>query len=223
MAVPDQATVLAGDIGGTKTNLGLFACGEDRPTLLVMESYSSPHSTGLSELIARFVEAHSGSISSACFGIAGPVIDGRCRTTNLPWEVSEAEISQNFGWNKVRLVNDLAATAMAIPLLQGRQLFALNEGRAQKGNIGLAAPGTGLGISLLVFANGKVHAVSSEGGHVDFAPRNETEIDLWRHLRQSHDHVSVERVASGPGIFGIYSWLKARDGYKENPNGSLRK
>ncbi|MGB6066612.1 MAG: glucokinase [Desulfomonilaceae bacterium] len=211
----DKTIVLAGDIGGTKTNLGLFAGGGDRPALLVMESYSSTHSAGLSELIARFVEAHSGSISSACFGIAGPVIAGRCKATNLPWEVSEAEIRQNFGWNKVRLVNDLTATAMAIPLLQDPELFTLNDGRAQKGNIGLAAPGTGLGISLLVFANGKGNAVSSEGGHVDFAPKNETEIDLWRYLRLTHDHVSVERVASGPGIFAIYSWLKARERYEE--------
>ena len=128
----DQPIVLAGDIGGTKTNLGLFARGENRPTMLVMESYSSAHAAGLSELITRFLEAHPQSVSAACFGIAGPVIDGRCKATNLPWEVSEAEIGQNFNWNKVRLINDLAATALAVPLLHGPELSTLNAMPAER-------------------------------------------------------------------------------------------
>ena len=211
----DQPIVLAGDIGGTKTNLGLFAPGEDRPAMIVMESYSSAHAAGLPELITRFLEAHPQSVSAACFGIAGPVIDGRCKATNLPWEVSEAEIRQNFNWNKVRLINDLAATALAVPLLRGSELSTLNAMPAESGNIGLVAPGTGLGVSLLVVAAGKLYPIASEGGHVDFAPRNEDEVDLWRFLRQREDHVSVERLASGPGISAIYSWLKKRDQYEE--------
>jgi len=211
----DQPIVLAGDIGGTKTNLGLFAPGEDRPAMIVMESYSSAHAAGLPELITRFLEAHPQSVSAVCFGIAGPVIDGRCKATNLPWEVSEAEIRQNFNWNKVRLINDLAATALAVPLLRGSELSTLNAMPAESGNIGLVAPGTGLGVSLLVVAAGKLYPIASEGGHVDFAPRNEDEVDLWRFLRQREDHVSVERLASGPGISAIYSWLKKRDQYEE--------
>ena len=111
----DEKIALAGDIGGTKTNLGLFVRGEDRPSMLLMESYSSTRSAGLSELITRFLEAHPRSISSACFGIAGPVIDGRSKATNLPWEVSEAEIKRKFNWEEVRLINDLAATAAGSP------------------------------------------------------------------------------------------------------------
>jgi glucokinase len=166
-------------------------------------------------LVTRFLEAHPQSIASACFGIAGPVIDGRCKATNLPWEVSEAEIRQKFNWDKVRLINDLAATALAVPLLHGSELSTLNAMPAERGNIGLVAPGTGLGVSLLVVADGKLYPIASEGGHVDFAPRNDDEVDLWRYLRQREDHVSVERLASGPGISAIYSWLKGRDRYEE--------
>jgi glucokinase len=211
----DQQIALAGDIGGTKTNLGLFARGEHRPSLLVMKSYSSTQSAGLPELITRFLEEHPQSISSACFGIAGPVIDGRCKATNLPWEVSEEEIRREFNWDKVRLINDLAATALAVPLLQVSELSTLNATPTERGNIGLVAPGTGLGVSLLVVADGKLYPIASEGGHVDFAPRNEDEADLWRHLRETQDHVSVERLASGPGILAIYSWLKKLDQYEE--------
>lgn len=215
MNCSNQRIALAGDIGGTKTNLGLFVRREDRPAMLLMESYSSANAAGLSELISRFLEAHPRSISSACFGIAGPVIDGRSKTTNLPWEVSEAEIKRKFNWEEVRLINDLAATALAVPLLQDHELHALNAARAEPGNIGLIAPGTGLGVSLLALVDGKLHPLASEGGHVDFAPRNEDEVDLWRSLRDSQDHVSVERLASGPGISAIYSWLKKRDGNEE--------
>ena len=215
MNTSDQRIALAGDIGGTKTNLGLFVRGEDRPAKLVMESYSSTHAAGLSELITRFLETYPRSISSACFGIAGPVIDGRSKATNLPWEVSEAEIKRKFNWEKVRLINDLAATPVAVPLLQDHELHALNAVHAEPGNIGLVAPGTGLGVSFLVRVDGKFHPLASEGGHVDFAPKNEDEVDLWRYLRESQDHVSVERLASGPGISAIYSWLKKRDRHEE--------
>ena len=215
MSCSNQRIALAGDIGGTKTNLGLFARGEDRPEMLVMESYSSGHAAGLSELITRFLDAHPRSISSACFGIAGPVIDGRSKATNLPWEVSEDEIKRKFNWEEVRIINDLAATAAAVPLLQDHELSALNAAPAEPGNIGLVAPGTGLGVSFLALVDGKLHPLASEGGHVDFAPKNEDEVDLWRRLRDRRDHVSVERLASGPGISAIYSWLKKRDRHEE--------
>jgi len=171
MSGSDQGIALAGDIGGTKTNLGLFAHGEDRPTMLVMESYSSTHAAGLPELITRFLEAHPQSVSAASFGIAGPVIDGRCKATNLPWEVSEAEIEKNFNWDKVRLINDLAATALAVPLLHGSELSTLNVMRAERGNIGIVAPGTGLGVSLLVVTDGKSYPIASEGGSCRFCPQ----------------------------------------------------
>jgi len=215
MGTSDQRIGLAGDIGGTKTNLGLFAVGTDRPEMLLMESYSSRSAAGLPELISRFLEEHPRSISSACFGIAGPIIDGRCKATNLPWEISEAEIKRKFNWENVRLMNDLTATALAVPLLQENELHTLNAVQSEPGNIGVIAPGTGLGVSLLVLVDEKLRPVASEGGHADFAPKNEYEVDLWRHLRNIHGHVSVERLVSGPGISAIYEWLKERSHYKE--------
>ena len=201
--------VLAGDIGGTKTNLGLFRLVEDRPALQVMETYAGKEAFGLEQLIARFKDSHPEPFDSACFGIAGPVMDGRGKTTNLPWVVSEDSIKTTFNIKQVRLLNDLAATAKSIPALNNTELHELNNGQADpKGAIGLIAPGTGLGTALLLCSEGRRIPLASEGGHADFAPRNSLEIELLRHLLKSTDHVSVERTASGPGIFTIYSWLK---------------
>jgi glucokinase len=208
--------VLAGDIGGTKTRLGLFRCTEGRPQALAIESYSSQAASGLEEMIAHFLVRHDKPISSACFGIAGPVIDGRCKVTNLSWEASEEEIRRHFEWKNVRLINDLSATGLAIPLLDDSELLALTPARTEpRGNVGLLAPGTGLGVSLLVRQGDKLIPIPSEGGHVDFAPRSEDEFELWRYLRANLDHVSVEKIASGPGILAIYTWLKERGGHEE--------
>lgn len=208
--------VLAGDIGGTKANLGLFSTGEGRPEPEALESFSSNAASGLEELLDRFLSRHPRSLSSACFGIAGPVKDGECRTTNLPWIVSETALKDRFGWEHARLVNDLAATVMGVPVLTESELAVINPGRRSRdGSIGVVAPGTGLGISLAVVERGRVHPMPSEGGHVDFAPRNDLETDLLRHLLKRWSHVSVERLASGPGLFTIYSWLREYRGYSE--------
>jgi len=199
--------VLAGDIGGTKTNLALFHPAQSKPIPLVMESYSSGESSSLEELIETFLAKHIANVVSACFGIAGPVSKGSVRTTNLPWFVSANNLKDRFGWTNVRLINDLAATASSITVLEKQELAELNPGKPDlDGPIGIVAPGTGLGMALLMFLNGKAYPLQSEGGHVDFAPRDEPEIALLRHLMTSH--VSVERLASGPGLFTIYSWLK---------------
>jgi len=212
----NKSLVLAGDIGGTKTNLGLFLMGKKRPLLKVMETYSSRNAPDLESMVERFLEKHQASIVGACFGIAGPVVNGQCKTTNLPWNVSEAQIKRLFRWKHVRLINDLTAMALAIPLLKGNEFFSLNRVRARKEkNIGLIAPGTGLGEALLIFQNGKYIPVSSEGGHVDFAPNSRTEVRLWEHLHRRFGHVSIERLLSGPGLINIYSWLKDTGRYSE--------
>jgi glucokinase len=184
----------------------------------MLETYGSREAPNLESIIERFVQKHDVSISSACFGIAGPVRNGRCKTTNLPWVVSEKKLTNRFGWNQVRLINDLAATAHAIPLLSKRELFPLHQGKTARGkNVGLIAPGTGLGMALLIWQDGRYVPVSSEGGHADFAPRNETEIALWQYLYQRLGHVSTERVVSGPGLFIICCWLKFTGQGKEPP------
>ena len=213
-----DALVLAGDIGGTKTSVGLFVMGKKRPDSLAVESFPSREAPDLENILERFLQGNPAPISSACFGIAGPVINGRCRTTNLPWVVSEAGMKRRFHWRHVRLLNDLAAAALAIPFLRRSELVSLNKGIMQKeGNLALLSPGTGLGQAMLAFAEGKYVPLSSEGGHVSFSPTTEEEIELWRYLREKFDHVSVERVLSGPGLVNIYSWLRDSGQFEEPP------
>ncbi|MBI5247878.1 MAG: glucokinase [Desulfomonile tiedjei] len=214
----EEEIVLAGDIGGTKANLGVFQRGQDRPQPLVLESYSSAAASSLNELIADFLVKHSFPVSSACFGIAGPVIRGRVKTTNLPWEVTDREVQEFFNFASVILINDLTATGYSIPLLREEELFPVNTIPADtEGNVGLISPGTGLGMALLIRRDGNLIPLPSEGGHVDFAPTNEKQVGLWRSLKGSMDHVSVERVASGPGLFTIYKWLSGLNGREEPP------
>ena len=151
-----QNLVMAGDIGGTKTNLGLFQMGKRRPSSKVMETYSSREAPSLEHIIGRFLDKNRVKISSACFGVAGPVQGGRSKTTNLPWTISESNIRKRFNWDHARLINDLTATAYAIPLLTHMELHPLNEAKPRKGmNLGLVAPGTGLGMALLIWAEDK--------------------------------------------------------------------
>lgn len=205
----DGNLVLAGDIGGTKTNLGLFQMGKTRPSPKEMETYSSREAPDLEHIIGRFLDKHKVTIASACFGVAGPVQGGRSKTTNLPWTISENSIKKRFKWNHVILINDLTATAYAIPLLTNREFHALNKAKGEKGqNFGLVAPGTGLGMALLIWVENKYIPVASEGGHADFGPNDLMEAELWAYLYERWDHVSVERVLSGSGLFNIYSWLR---------------
>lgn len=208
--------VLAGDIGGTKTKLGFFILGSKRPEPVVVQTYPSTSATSLEELITRFLQEHECTVSAACLGIAGPVIHGSVKATNLPWQISEEAIKKQFGLRHVRLVNDLTATAYAVALLEDDEIFSLNLGKADpSGNIGIVAPGTGLGVALLVAHSSGFRAVASEGGHTDFAPANDVQIGLWRYLQRDMDHVSVERVLSGPGLYSIYEWLRRESNQSE--------
>jgi glucokinase len=213
-----NAVVLAGDIGGTKTNIGLFVRGKKRPEALVIESFASRDALHLENLVDRFLKSHPAALSSACFGIAGPVINGWCKTTNLPWLVSETLLQRRFHWRHIRLLNDLAATAVAVPLLRRSERVSLNKGiMRKKGNLALLSPGTGVGQAMLAYQDEDYVPLSSEGGHVSFSPTTEEEVELWRYLRKKFGHVSVERVLSGPGLVNIYSWLRDSGRFKEPP------
>jgi glucokinase len=134
----------------------------------------------------------------------------------LPWSVSEEQLRRRFNWPNVRIINDLEATAYAIPILQNRDLYALNKIRIRKGQtIGLVAPGTGLGQALLGFHKERYFPMASEGGHVDFAPNSAQQVSLWEYLHRKYGHVSAERVASGHGLVNIYKWLKSSTNYSE--------
>jgi len=204
-----SAVILVGDIGGTKTNISYLIDGADSPQFQHNETYTSKDAGGLEDILEQYLDKHRIEVKAACFGIAGPVVEGRCKTTNLPWEVSEKAIRRRFGWPRIKLINDLAATALSIPYLSSDETEYLKAGNAvSEQTIALVAPGTGLGQALLVWVEDRFAAVPSEGGHVDFAPTTEEEVSLWHYLHGKMDHVSVERVVSGPGLVNIYAWLK---------------
>ena len=201
--------ILAGDIGGTKTHLALFASHGEKLQVQVKETFSSQRYPGLEPVIEEFLAGQQPTIGRACFGIAGPVIDGQVETPNLPWVVNAAKITRAFKINSVALLNDLEAAAYGIFTLEPDELLTLNEGMPRRpGNKVLIAAGTGLGEATLYDDGRDYHPSASEGGHGDFAPRDETEIDLLRYLIERFGHVSYERVVSGPGLAHIYEFLR---------------
>lgn len=203
--------ILAGDVGGTKTRLALYSIEGGKLTRQQMERYESSAFKSLEEIISKFLEGKNASPTAACFGIPGPVVNGTVKVTNLPWTLSEKEISEKLNIPKVKLVNDLFATAAAVPFLAGDDLLTLHKGN-ELGSNGVAAviaPGTGMGQAILSMQNGKATPLASEGGHANFAPTNDLEIGLLKYLKEKKgEHVSVEHVICGPGLVNIYNYLK---------------
>jgi glucokinase len=210
--------ILAGDVGGTKTNLGLFEREGEGLRLVRSDKFHSPDFPGLSAVIHTFLGSDRPSIEAACFGIPGPVNGNRASTPNLAWVVDGALVAADLQVNPVVLINDLVATAEGIPLLEVGELATLQEGSGEAaGNRVLLAAGTGLGMALLPRVGERWVPVPSEGGHADYPPRTEDEIDLLRHLRERFGRVSAERVLSGPGLFNVYGFLRDVRGMAETP------
>jgi glucokinase len=208
--------VLAGDIGGTKTNLALFAVHGDKLRAESMRTFPSKRYSGLVPVLQDFLAGDHPKVDAACFGIAGPVVDGKVKTPNLPWMVDTAELRRALKLDAAWLLNDLEAGAYGIFTLGNDEFYTLNQGTMrQSGNKALIAAGTGLGQAILHDDGHHFDPLASEGGHADFAPRNELEIDLLRHLIERFQHVSYERVVSGPGLFNIYRFFKERRGLAE--------
>jgi glucokinase len=235
--------ILAGDIGGTKTNLALYDWTAERVEPLRLESFHSGDYTSLEDILVEFLtpprtlsnrtsqgteqekEGEEGGqppsepvkLTAACFGVAGPVIDNHSHTTNLPWVVDGQTIAKQFEIPRVQLLNDLEATAYGILWLRSDELEVLNVGHPPKKRQALAliAAGTGLGEGILFWDGKSYRPMPSEGGHTDFAPSNDQEIDLLRYLRGQYLHVSYERILSGPGLHAIYEFL--RDTKKNEP------
>jgi len=212
MAMPGRSRkrlLLAGDVGGTKTALAIFEARAPGPRLVREAVFSSAEFESLEAAVARFVRAGpSVRIAAACFGVAGPVVDGRCVTTNLPWQVDERRLAKGIPVPLVRLLNDLEAAAHGVLTLPPRDLDRIQRGKGRKGNMVLIAAGTGLGEAILLWDGSRHRVVPSEGGHADFAPRSDLEMDLLRFLRKEFGHVSYERVLSGPGLHNIYRFLR---------------
>ncbi len=214
--------ILAGDIGGTKTNVAIFeTSGETIGAVKSQQSFPSGKYDSLNAILKEFVAAHHvETLTHACFGIAGPVIDGRSETPNLAWIVEANSLAAQLGIGRVKLINDLEATAAGVEALTPDKLATLNEGDASiGGNRALIAAGTGLGMAGIILRdNGRYQPLASEGGHSDFAARNETEIDLYQYLAEKFNgHVSYERALSGPGLFNVYSFLRDRK-FAEEPD-----
>lgn len=204
--------ILAGDIGGTKTVLALFEPeGEGLRQVRDATFPSREHAT-FEEVLTGFLgDKPASGIRAACFGVAGAVVDGRVQTTNLPWTLEEGPLAEAIGTHRATLLNDLEAAAYGTLHLSLEEKHVLNPGtsRRKRGNIAVIAAGTGLGEAILFFDGEKYQPIASEGGHSDFAPQSDVEVELLRHLRSRFGgHVSYERVLSGPGFFNVYSFFR---------------
>ena len=201
--------LLAGDIGGTKSRLAIVADGGSPRALLAEEILPSGGFSGVEALIRAFLKRSDCLPQDACLAVPGPVINGRAAVTNLPWIADVEQIRRTFGFRSVCLLNDLAATARAVPLLEPAELHTLAPGEpAAGGAIAVIAPGTGLGEAFLTWDGGRFREHASEGGHADFGPGSPLEMELLRELRKEDDHVSYELLCSGPGIGRIYRFLR---------------
>jgi glucokinase len=210
--------LLAGDIGGTKTDLAVFSPEGGPRTPLAQAEYRSAHYPSLQALVREFLAATSLPVTWACFDVAGPVIEGRAKVTNLPWELDEGALAKALNLRVVHLLNDLEAVARAVPELSLDDVVTLNVGeRVAGGAIAVIAPGTGLGEAFLTWDGIRYRAFPSEGGHADFAPGTRLEAELLTHLLGRYEHVSVERVCSGPGLGAIYDYLRASGAAPEAP------
>ena len=208
--------VLAGDIGGTKTVLGLFNVRGREVSVVREAAYASRDFPNLERIIGAFLDSrHVPPIAAACFGAAGVVVGDSATTTNLPWMLETAKLAEAIPTPQVTLINDLEATAWGVLQLTATQFVCLQEGSVRRGHQALIAAGTGLGEAFIIAEGTRDVVVASEGGHVEFAPRTERESRLLDYLRREFDHVSYERVLSGPGLLNIYRFLRDTRGRVE--------
>ena len=207
--VSADASILAGDIGGTKINLGLFKPQGSRLTVLAETTFHSKDYSSLDQALDHFLEGKNVSVSSASFGVASPIVNGRADAPNLHWRLATDELRDKLKIPHVALINDLEATALGISALPEQSFAVLNEGKGvPNGDQAVIAAGTGLGEAALVWERSRYRVIPSEGGHTDFAPRNALEIALLQYLLGKFERVSYERVLSGPGLHNIYTFLR---------------
>ncbi len=201
--------LLAGDVGGTKTNLALFSVEKGPRDPVVEATFPSRDYANLGDLVRKFLSEVDHPLESASFGVAGPVVDRHVEVTNLPWVIDARTLEDQLDIRPVRLLNDLEAIAHAVPFLGSEDLYTLNEGKqVREGNKAVIAPGTGLGETFLTWNGSRYRAYPSEGGHVDFGPATPMQLDMLRYLQEKFDRVSYERVCSGIGIPNIYEFVK---------------
>jgi len=213
-----KMNILAGDIGGTKTILAIFPPGARPRQPLAEMTFPSSRYASLEEIVREFLDKASLPVDRACIGVAGPVIAGLAKVTNLAWVVDGPSLQSTFQWSAVALLNDLESVAYGIPVLGPEDFYTLSAGvPVMDGAIAVLAPGTGLGESFMIGENGTYRALASEGSHADFAPVGPLQVGLLNYvIQQGFEHVSYERVCSGLlGMPNLYAYLKTT--YLEEP------
>lgn len=201
--------ILAGDIGGTNSRLAFFDVSNGDFRLVSASVFPSRKYSGLDEIVSHFVDSSALRADAACFGIAGPVRNGRVETSNLPWTIEAKRLAEELKLKKAVLINDLEANAWGISTLDAKDVLCLNQVKGRPvGNQAVIAAGTGLGEAGMYWDGTKHHIFACEGGHSDFAPRNELEIELLQYLSGRYGHVSYERIVSGPGLVNVFHFLR---------------
>src|SRR5437660_10364995 len=218
----NRPMILAGEIGATRTRLAAFDADGNKLQLVVEKTYLSQEHGGLPEIITTFIKTEGIPVQSACFGVAGPVTAGRSKISNLPWTIDSRELASQLKLNSVGLINDLEAYAYGIDALESKDFITLSEGAEDaEGNRAVISARTGLGVAGLYWDGFRHHPFACEGGHADFAARNDVEKELLAYLQKKHGRISCERILSGPGIKNIYDFL--RDTRKGDEPDWLRK
>ena len=213
--------ILAGDLGGTKSNLGAFEWRDEKLHCLVRERFSSHEHAQAEDVVRTFAQKLSGKVTAACFDVAGPVLKNTVRATNLPWVVDGAKLARLLGLDRVPLLNDLEATGYGLLALEPSEIQTLQAGEPSgDSNQALIAAGTGLGQAVLFWNGQRRVPVATEGGHADFAPPNDLGIELLRHLKKKHNEVDCEAIISGRGFREIHEFLdpEKRHAAFDNPN-----
>jgi glucokinase len=203
--------ILAGDIGGTNARLAYFQPQNGHLRLVCERVFPSREHSELGEIVTQFLDDSKTRPDAACFGIAGPVRNGRVETSNLPWVIEQSRLAKQIHLPATLLINDLEASAWGIGALDAGDLVALNQvSEPVVGNQAVIAPGTGLGEAGLFWDGSRHHVFACEGGHTDFGPQGDLQIELVRFLRARFGHVSYERILSGPGLMNVYEFLRDR-------------
>jgi len=201
--------ILAAEIGATRTRLAAFELEGSRLQRVTEKTYMSSDHSGLPEIMRDFIVTEGIPVQSACFGVAGPVRNGVSKISNLPWTIDSRELARQLKLNSVGLINDLEAYAYGIDALESKDFVTLSEGSEDaEGNRAVISARTGLGVAGLYWDGYRHHPFACEGGHADFAPRNDLELELLRYLQKKHGRISCERILSGPGIKNIYDFLR---------------
>ena len=209
--------ILAGDIGGTNARLAYFQPQNGHLRLVSERVFPSREHSELGEIVAQFLDDSGEHPESACFGIAGPVRNGRVETSNLPWIVEQSRLAKQIHLPATLLINDLEASAWGIGALADGDLVPLNRVSGPAvGNQAVIAPGTGLGEAGLFWDGSRHQVFACEGGHTDFGPQGDLQIELVRFLKARFGHVSYERVLSGPGLVNVYEFLREYGCAKES-------